>query len=52
MEFMLDKKAKKSGGDKYVCKTDESFIVYFPQAISRKDGQVLERLWFDVVKEL
>jgi len=35
-EFTLEAKAKKSGGDKFVCTTDSTFVIYVPQAVSRK----------------
>ena len=35
MDFILSQKAKKTGGDKYVCVSDPSFTIYVPQAISR-----------------
>ncbi len=44
MEFTLAKRAKASGGDKYVSKEDPKFILYFPQRISRKDGVVHDTL--------
>lgn len=40
LEFALEKKAAKSGGDKYVCKANESFNIYVPQAVSRSSGSV------------
>ena len=36
--FMLEKKAKSAGGDKYVCETLPEFNMYIPQTISRKDN--------------
>lgn len=44
MEFTLEKKAKTSGGDKYVCVDNPKFILYFPQTISRKNGQAHPKL--------
>lgn len=44
MIFQLEKEAKKSGGDKYVSLEDETFIIYVPQSISRKDGEVKKEL--------
>jgi hypothetical protein len=38
------KKAQKTGGDKYVCIDDESFVIYIPQSISRANGQVKNAL--------
>lgn len=35
LTFTLDKKAKSSGGDKYICSTQAEFNVYVPQSISR-----------------
>jgi len=35
--FVLSKKAKNKGGDKYVAENDETFNIYFPQSISRTD---------------
>jgi hypothetical protein len=37
LTFTLDKEASKSGGDKYVCSTNDKFTIYFPQEISRSD---------------
>ena len=42
--FKLVAAAKKSGGDKYVCETDESFVIYFPQSISRENGKAKEKI--------
>lgn len=39
-EFVLEKKAAKSGGDKYVCKGNDSFNIYVPQSVSRSAGAV------------
>jgi hypothetical protein len=36
--FGLEKAAAKSGGDKYICASDENFTIYVPQTISRKSG--------------
>lgn len=36
--FTLEKKARKNGGDKYVCESDSDFNIYFPQSISRVNG--------------
>ncbi len=38
LTFNLQQAAKKTGGDKYVCETDETFAVYIPQSISRKNN--------------
>jgi hypothetical protein len=35
--FKLEKAAKSSGGDKFVCVTQPEFNIYFPQTISRQD---------------
>ena len=37
--FKLEKKAKSSGGDKYVCETQPEFNIYVPQTISRDKGK-------------
>jgi len=37
--FKLEKAAKKSGGDKYIC---GEWVVYFPQSVSRIDGVTKE----------
>ncbi len=42
LSFKLVQKAKKSGGDKYQCATDENFIIYFPQTFSRVSGECKE----------
>ncbi len=44
LTFTLETKAKKNGGDKYKCDTDETFIVYIPQNISRPNGNILQTL--------
>ena len=36
--FTLEKAAKSSGGDKFVCQQLPEWSVYFPQAISRPSG--------------
>jgi hypothetical protein len=36
--FKLEKAAKSSGGDKFVCERQPEFNVYFPQTISRQDA--------------
>jgi hypothetical protein len=38
LSFKLDKKANKSGGDKYVDQNDNSFNIYVPQKISRSSA--------------
>lgn len=35
LTFVLEKKAKSAGGDKYVCSTLPEFNIYIPQTISR-----------------
>ena len=42
--FNLEKKAKSSGGDKYVCETQPEFNIYVPQNISRDNGKNHETL--------
>ncbi len=37
LTFILDKPAKNIGGDKYKCSSNEDFIIYIPQSISRSD---------------
>ena len=37
--FKLIQAAKKSGGDKYQCTTDDKFIIYVPQNISRQNSK-------------
>jgi hypothetical protein len=51
--FKLTTQAKKTGGDKYTCETDESFVVYVPQSISRADnaGKALEKLTITIQKD-
>ena len=39
LEFTLVQKAKKSGGDKYTCISDDTFVIYVPQNISRVNGE-------------
>lgn len=41
IEVTLEKKARKSGGDKYVS-ADGRFTIYIPQEISRNSGKVQE----------
>ena len=49
MIFHIEKQAKKSGGDKYVCLTDKNFIIYLPQNVSRDDhGQVKEKVSINI----
>jgi hypothetical protein len=42
--FNLVQPAKKSGGDKYTCETDETFTIYVPQSISRPEKEPLKIL--------
>lgn len=44
LTFKLDKKAKKSGGDKYICESNENFIIYFPQKYTRVNENPKEKL--------
>jgi hypothetical protein len=44
MIFKIIKKAQKTGGDKYVCIDDESFVIYIPQSMSRANGEVKNAL--------
>ena len=44
MEFVLEKKAKASGGDRYKCVDNPKFVIYIPQTISRKEGNVHAKL--------
>jgi hypothetical protein len=44
LEITLEQKAKKIGGDKYICLTDKTFTIYIPQSISRKGDKVHEKL--------
>ena len=39
MYFTLDKRARFKGGDRYVCRSDHGFNIYFPQSISRPNGE-------------
>jgi hypothetical protein len=42
--FVIEKKAKTAGGDRYVCETKSDFNIYFPQTISRKNNIPVETL--------
>lgn len=44
LTFTLEKKAKSSGGDKYVCSTQPEFNIYVPQSISRIGSKPSETL--------
>jgi len=46
--FQLIQTAKKSGGDKYECVDDPSFIIYFPQRISRIDGNIKDEIEIEI----
>lgn len=35
--FILNKKAKSKGGDKYICSSNNDWNIYFPQEISRNN---------------
>ncbi len=48
--FVLEQKAKKSGGDKYKCEVDDNFCIYFPQEISRSSGQPAKKLVVKISK--
>jgi len=37
--FSLVKKASGKGGDKYSCKDDPKFVLYFPQYVSRNSNE-------------
>jgi hypothetical protein len=38
--FILEKAARKGGGDKYTAEDIEGFSIYFPQTISRESGDI------------
>lgn len=49
LTFEIQKEAKSSGGDKFVCKTMPFFNIYFPQKISRdENGFVKKRNNYDI----
>ena len=48
LTFTLVQKAKKAGGDKYQCDSIETFVIYIPQTISRKDGEVRDELAINI----
>lgn len=50
MNFILENKAKKSGGDKYICEECD-FNMYIPQTVSRNDGIVKTSLCINVSKD-
>ena len=39
LNFIIDKIAKSSGGDKYICESNPDFNIYIPQKISRSDKE-------------
>lgn len=43
LTFEIQKEAKSSGGDKFVCKTMPSFNIYFPQKISRDENGFVKK---------
>jgi len=42
LKFKLTTLARGNGGDKYICETNEKFIIYFPQMISRKSDNAID----------
>jgi hypothetical protein len=50
LKMTFDKKAKKSGGDKYTI--NENFNVYVPQRISRKNGQSPSENLYIVISDI
>ncbi len=44
LEFKLDKPAKRSGGDKYMCTEQDDFVIYIPQCYSRVDGEPVKKI--------
>lgn len=46
LKFVLEKEAKDKGADRYKCITNEDFVIYIPQTISRKsislDKQIIK----------
>jgi hypothetical protein len=47
IKMELAKAAKKSGGDKYMS-DDEQLTIYFPQSISRPDGEPVDQITITV----
>ncbi len=41
LQFILDKQASGSGGDKYICVDNKSLNIYLDKKYSRKDGNIL-----------
>jgi hypothetical protein len=50
-KFELEKIAKSTGGDKYICHDLRNFNIYMPQAISRESGKPAEVLYIEVSNE-
>jgi hypothetical protein len=50
--FELEAKAKKTGGDKYKCTTNEDFTIYVPQEISRSVAFSGKKLSGEIKKTL
>jgi hypothetical protein len=46
--FNLERPARKSGGDRYECGEDPDWKVYFPQKISRPEGQPIATLVVEI----
>ena len=46
--FCLSQKARKLGGDKYTCKDDSQFSIYFPQTISRVQNEPVPTITVDI----
>lgn len=44
LTFVLDRPAKKGGGDRYACTTVDGFTVYVPQSISRFGGKPIAKM--------
>lgn len=47
IQFILTREARKGGGDRFEADLkgeDKPFVVYFPQTISRPNGQVKETI--------
>jgi hypothetical protein len=40
LTFVLEKEAKHKGADRYKCTTNEDFVIYIPQYISRKSDHL------------
>ncbi len=48
--FEIEKVARSTGGDKYICHDIKNFNIYFPQVISRKDGTVADTITIEIVE--